>query len=381
MSRLLLFCTCLITMLSCSSSEIDNIIPETNPQTKSVTLTIKGHTKTSSETHEFQTNEYKSVTVALSHMIVFFTTEGGDVISKYVANSEPNIENGELEIESLASGFLFQGLPSSVARVYIIANVTDNIKGALLAANSVYEIEALKNKIEDQNILENATLSGANAVEELNEGENVYKVAVELEPLVSRFQIKIKKGKNVSSVKVQGVYVRNFLKQRSFADLYRIDPTDIHCLGTEGGSASNNASLFLDTYYTNMFNYNQAGFNLDDDGYISESDKKGIFGYQFFPPNNKLPLNSNLEVFTASPEIVIRYEVILPGDTTPKVRFTRVKNFKNGANNVEWSVAKLYNMTLVLNQGSDNPIDTTFDAEVTITIADWESLDLTPEYQ
>ncbi|MGL5682416.1 MAG: hypothetical protein ACRDDZ_05075 [Marinifilaceae bacterium] len=270
--------------------------------------------------------------VAISDITVLFANQSGEILNVYKSGVDFHIDSITRE-----EGVKFKRLPSSVTTTYVVANT----KTSLDSVTTATELKAIAHEISTQAAVAEATMFGLNTI---TKSSNTHIANVTLTPLISRLQVKVKRNSEVAEAKIIGVYVDKFFTTST--------------LDKKTSDFKNNTEFAAD-YYNNMYSYNAQGFNMtaNETGYV-ETNK--VFGYSFFP--------------TSAPELVVKYLYNLNGKEV--TRYTRA----SFPSKTDWSVANLYNVELALDRGTVDPNETSITVTVKVTVQDWSTVTLKPEY-
>ncbi|MDD2289020.1 MAG: hypothetical protein PHT64_02825 [Bacteroidales bacterium] len=292
---------------------------------------------------------------------IFISDEAGNIKHRIPVATVADAANPLLNIEALKDGYRLNNIYKLSKKVQIVGNPKpDNFAvdmDATLKSMVMYnDVLNLVNDIQYDNDPTEIVLYGEGSISSTQEGDAVRLTAdVALNPMVSRFQITLDYDDTViKEVTFEGVYIRNFYQTSTFGNA----GGGLNAQGSLEDDYTIDQPLFAGTYYSNMFDYSEAGL-----------DTTKVFAYQFFP--------------LTAPEIVVRYKAKNSNDNIEKLRFVRAKGFKDAVGNTfsNWLPGKLYNVDIVVGRGSDDPVGENVTLDVKITVGQWAAVNLTPVYQ
>lgn len=354
---------------SCSNDEATG--GEENNEPKSLFLKISNGDIT---TYGTGPTVVDNADIDFSGGIIYFVNSDGMILKHYTltvnATSETNINFSDIQ-----DGTTIENLPGSVSSVYVVGNYT----GSPSLATSG-NISAVTNKVltvASQHDIENVNLYGTNTIVAVGSTEpNKYTCAINLRPTVARIELTdITASGVITSFKVDGIFIDNYYSQATINSTLEIE--NLQDNGTTsgdfmGGSTVYPASLTpaIYDYYTSPLESASKVVALADDD---------VWRYSLFAKT----------IGSEIPRIIIRLSEI---ETTPEsditisgTRFITIRGFKSGSTSL--SVIKsgeIYNIgagDLVFDESNlaITPNEAKIEVEVTIALAKWKVVPITPE--
>lgn len=312
-------------------------------------------------------------TVDFNKGYLYFTASNGFIEKYYEIIASGTPTEGQVLIDDLESGYQFKNLPVATSRVYVVGNTELDVKSGLIAA--VRNTSLMINSQED---FKNVNLYGTNNLQKVNGTESEYTTEVLLAPTVSRLEINgIKsKGNVIESFEVEGVFVDNWVMASDVEgtiDEANIitggDNPDFFQIGTDIFPAELNKVIYDWYFETELL------ASVKDGEYqtVKPTGENSIWAYNVFAKKN-----SNV-----APTIVIRLiNVKYAGGKvieTPLFLTAKLKNI------TELEPGKIYTIGkngIIFDETnlSPDPNAKSINAEVIVTLAVWDKVDLDIEF-
>lgn len=371
-AKMFLVALAALSMAACSNN--DEIPGMNNDGTKSVALRLDGlATSTTRAVGDAQS----AGQIALYNLTVYFT-DGTNILAKESLSTSNTTEWGELT----TTGHVFHQLPSTVTQVQIVGNST----GKTITETSVTALKSSILKAAGEQTFTNVTLFGEDIslegpTNETEHGNVLYTAAVNLAPLVARFEIG-----NIACTDIGEGPVKQF-------DLSVIGLMDFNSAVTLTGTASGEYTLdnvlepgseeeegkviFGEADAEAGWAWDKivgATNIIDATPWNPETNKK--FVYQFIP--NKLADGSMAQV-----KLVLDNVVWTDGTNNPFNSVVTAKFQKDGQDLTAFEAGKIYKVDYQFkgeNVGPWNPDDVKC-VQINVTVASWEVVALTPVFE
>ncbi|HML64738.1 MAG TPA: hypothetical protein PKC55_07930 [Dysgonomonas sp.] len=306
--------------------------------------------------------------------IIYFVNSDGMILKHYTltvnATSETNINFSDIQ-----DGTTIENLPGGVSSVHVVGNYTGS--PSLITSGNISAVTNKVLTVASQHDIENVNLYGTNTIVSVGPTEpNKYTCAINLRPTVARIELTdITASGVITSFKVDGIFIDNYYSQATINST--LEMVNLQDNGTTsgdfvGGSTVYPASLTpaIYDYYTSPLESASKVVALADDD---------VWRYSLFAR----------QAGSEIPRIIIRLSEI---ETTPEsnitisgTRFITIRGFKSGSTSL--SVIKsgeIYNIgagDLVFDESNlaITPNEAKIEVEVTIALAKWKVVPITPE--
>lgn len=320
-----------------------------------------------------ESNPETAGTVDFNKGYLYFTASNG-FIEKYVeivAKGETTEE--QINIEELQTGHNFKNLPAATAHVYIVGNTELDVKSGLIAS-----VRNTNLTINSQADFKNVNLYGMNTLKKVDGTDSDYKTNVLVAPTVSRLEIGgIKsKGDVIESFEVEGVFVDNYVMQSDVEGT--IDEADVTSGGDNPDFFVPGTEVFpteLNKIIYDWYPETEHLASAKDGEYqaVKPTGENRIWGYNVFAKKT-----SNI-----APTIIIRLQNVKYAGgqviTTPLFLTAKLKGI------TELEPGKIYTIGkdgIIFDETnlSPDPNAKSIDAEVTVTLAVWDKVELEIEF-
>lgn len=312
--------------------------------------------------------------VDFNNGIIYFVNSDGMILKYYTltdnASNDDNIKFSEIE-----AGTTIENLPGSVSNVHIVGNYT----GSPSLATSG-NITAVTNKlltVASQHDIENVNLYGTNTIVAAGPLQpNRYTCTINLRPTVARIELTdITASGVITSFKVDGIFIDNYYSQatiNSTLNIANLQDNGTTAANFVGGSTVYPASLTpaIYDYYTSPLE------SVSNVVALADAD---VWRYSLFANN----------MGSETPRIIIRLseiETTLESNITISgTRFITIRGFKSGSTSLTGiKSGEIYNIgagALVFDESNltITPNEDKIEVEVTVTLAKWKVIPITPE--
>lgn len=351
---------------SCSNNE--NPDDGNDKESKSVFLKISGGKISTYAEGSPGTNS----TVGFSSGDIYFVNSAGLILAHYALSSSlTNLGAGNIALTDIKAGQLISNLPGQVSGVHVFGNTS-----GLPTTGNISAVKATLKNVITQGSLASVNLYGSNTLTH-NTG-NDYSASIELKPTVARIELTdITSSSIITGFRVDGIFIDNYYYQAA------VDGT------VAGANLVNNtseAALFLDNssaYPTARKTFVYDYFSpeiIADTKVATPTVASSVWGYNLFA-------NTAGSGSFAIPRIVIRLSNITTSDGSlySNPQFITVKGLKEGLSSLtSIDAGKVYNIgagALTFKESDLTPAPNmgAIDVTVTVTLAQWEVVSVTPE--
>lgn len=329
--------------------------------TKSVFIKISNAPSTRAEV-----TAQGSASVTFTTGNLFFTDASGNIIKHFSIGASKDIEMAAI----VGIGKLVEGLPNSVTQVYVVGNTTVPTTGNI----SVVKAQVLL--VESQGTIGNVNLYGeATALTAPVAPATFYTAAITLAPTVARIELTdITASGLISGYKVSGIYVDNFYSEAAVNESVVVGnlltPTTLDTdYPVADADVTTKYSLLRKSYV-----YDPYTTAITADAKLAKP-STGVWGYNVFATKSG----------SVVPRIIIRLSnVTASGGITYDVdQFITVRGFNSGSLLEAIKSGHVYNIAtgaLVFDESNLSPTPNTelLDVKVTITLASWVPVAVTP---
>lgn len=302
---------------------------------------------------------------------LYFTNSAGNILKHYTISdaetTDTNIQMSELS----NAGAAITNLPLEVTGVYVVGNTKDlpqtgpisGVQGKLLHVTSQTNIETV-NLYGKQ-----TTLTPA--------GENKFRATVSLTPIISRIELgEIKAGGTIESFDVAGIFIDNYYEEATVDG----QVGDVVSNSTETTSFTDNSTEYPKKLYPAIYDWYADG--LKSVNKTAAPANGNIWAYNLFAGNSV-------------PRMIIRLANIEVSEGSTPIngdRFITIKGFKhNGVSLSRLEAGKVYRLGAGVDGEGKIEIDdedvqetpniSTIDVSVSIELAKWELVDVTPDIE
>lgn len=355
---------------SCSNDDVVGEVSNSN-ETKSLFLKISNG---DIATYGTGPTVVDNTDVDFNNGIIYFVNSDGMILKYYTltdnASNDDNIKFSEIE-----AGTTIENLPGSVSNVHIVGNYT----GSPSLATSG-NITAVTNKlltVASQHDIENVNLYGTNTIVAVGPLQpNSYTCTINLRPTVARIELTdITASGVITSFKVDGIFIDNYYSQatiNSTLNIANLQDNGTTAANFVGGSTVYPASLTpaIYDYYTSPLE------SVSNVVALADAD---VWRYSLFANN----------MGSETPRIIIRLseiETTLESNITISgTRFITIRGFKSGSTSLTGiKSGEIYNIgagALVFDESNltITPNEDKIEVEVTVTLAKWKVIPITPE--
>lgn len=350
-----------LLMVGASSCSKDDVIDNgdgSGKETKSVFLKISNGPSTRAEVPT-QTAE----PVAFNSGHLYFTSDDGTILRYH------SIGDGEdFTVAELTAGKNITNLPSTVTQVYVVGNTN------VTAATNISIVKAQTLEVQSQGTIGNVNLYGEQKT--FVGASPTFTAAVTLAPTVARIELKditAKPESRITSFKVAGIFIDN----------YYADATVYETLGTLVDNSELLAADFTDksTNYPKKLNpsiYDWGTWaSAASTKKANPTNADNVWGYNVFATRGEAT-----PIVSVVPRIIIRLTDIETsgGISFPSPQFITIKGFKEVSAIKSGHVYTIGAGALMFDETNltPNPNDKPISVEVTVTLAKWVPVEVTP---
>jgi hypothetical protein len=365
-----------VLLLGFSSCSNDNEVDVTdNGPSQSVFLKIGGNTPATYS----QGAPQAAAPVTFTDGQLYFVNASGVILKHYTltsgATSDTNIDMTTLT----GAGETITNLPGSVSAVHIVGNVPSSV--TLPATGNISAVKATVLGVATQSNIGDVSLYGSNTLTAPVSPATAYTCAVDLKPVVARIElarIETQTGSHITGFKVKGIFVDNYYSQGT------VDGTTLSSsyLKNNGTTASN----FTDaggsynpaaTYSGVVYDWYSAALSASGTPLaVTPAMGGNVWAYNLFAT----------AVGSAVPRIIIRLTDITTDDSSVYAdpQFITITGFKDGGSALSGIQAgKVYSIAAGISFDETDlapePNLTTIDVLVTVTLAGWTVVNVTPD--
>lgn len=353
---------------NCSNN--DNPDDGNDKESKSVFLKISGG---KISTYAEGSPATDGATVGFSSGDIYFVNASGAILAHYALSSATtNLATGNIKLDDIKAGQLISNLPGQVSSIHVFGNTS-----GLPTTGNISAVKATLKNVITQGALASVNLYGTTNTLTPTSG-NDYTASIDLKPTVARIELTdITSTGVITGFSVDGIFIDNYYYQAA------VDGT------VAGANLVNNisdATLFLDnsSVYptarkTFVYDYFASGITATSQVAIPTV-ASSVWGYNLFA-------NTAGSGSFAIPRIVIRLSNITTSDlsTYSNPQFITVKGLKEGTSSLtSIDAGKVYNIgagALTFKESDLTPAPNmgAIDVTVTVTLAEWEVVSVTPE--
>ncbi|MFT4222126.1 hypothetical protein [Dysgonomonas sp.] len=352
---------------NCSNN--DNPDDGNGKENKSVFLKISGG-KVS--TYAENSPATDGATVGFGSGDIYFVNASGAILVHYtLSSSATNLTTGNIALDDITAGQLISNLPGQVTAIHVFGNAS-----GLPATGNISTVKATLKQVTSQGTLASVNLYGTTSTLTPVSG-NDYTATISLKPTVARIELKdITSTGVITGFRVDGIFIDNYYYQAA------VDGTVV--VGNLVNNISD-ATLFLDNSSayptarkTFVYDYFSSGITATSQ-VATPANISNVWAYNLFA-------NTGSGSF-AIPRIVIRLSNIATNDlsTYTNPQFITVKGLKDGSTSLtSIDAGKVYNIgagALTFKESDLTPAPNmgAIDVTVTVTLAEWEVVSVTPE--
>ncbi|MBK5722595.1 hypothetical protein JGH11_17105 [Dysgonomonas sp. Marseille-P4677] len=369
--HLTLMATALIFGLSSCSNDDEIRVREGEGTPKSLFLKISG----SSPATYAEGSVQGTGPVTFSKGLLYFTDNDGVIKSHYTIGTEATDDINIAELTT--TGKAISNLPGDVSAVYIVGNTLDNLP----TSGNISAVKAVVLNVETQGTITDVSLYGETtsltSPEDPENPDAYYTCTVNLAPVVARFELTdIKASGNViTGFKIAGIFIDNYFSQATVNG--SVTAGNLKDNGASAIAFNDNSEAYPESLKPFIYDWYT---DLNADNNTVTPPTGAVWGYNVFAT----------AAGSAVPRIVIRLTDITTttasGVTYPNEQFITIKGFKKegGASLETIKAGEVYSIsTGLLNFDETDlagtPNLSTIDVEVTVTLANWVPVAVTPE--
>lgn len=354
----------LLGFSNCSSKE--EIEGEDSTETKSVFLKIN---KEAPITYSEESPVGSSSTVGFNSGDLYFVNAAGAILKHYTLSS--SLTSGtNISLTDIQAGKIISNLPGQVAAVHVVGNTS-----GLPTSGNISTVKATALQITSQSDIAEVNLYGS-AIPTPTSG-NSYNCAITLKPTVARIELTdMTSTGEITGFRVDGIFIDNYYSEAT-AD-GSVDSGDLKSNGSVPATFTDNSVAYPTALKTIAYDYYTSGITASSQ-VAAPATSGDVWAYNLFA-------NTTVGAF-AVPRIIIRLSNITTNDgsTYASPQFITIKGLKDsGVSLTAIEAGKVYNIgagafsfkeTDLTPAPNMNAIDVT----VTVTLATWTIVDVTPE--
>lgn len=365
--------TLLLGFTSCSNDE-DGGKPETgNPKN----MFLKISSDTPSTYAEGTPQAAGEVTFTSGDL--YFTDNAGTILAHYTISSAATSDTN-IDIAALTStGQTITNLPGTVSNVHVVGNTN-----GLATSGNISRVKNQALQVQSQGTISNVNLYGEAATVLVTPGtpgvsNDLYAAAVTLAPTVARIELAniTATGTAITGFEVEGIFIDNYYSEAAVAGTVAAGNLQDNNTAVAADWVSG-SSIYPVALDPSIFDWYTTPLTSDAN-VVAPATSGDVWGYNVFATT----LGSTV------PRIVIRLSNITTtpesGITFAGPQFITVKGFKNGATPLTAIKAgEVYNIAvgaLAFDETNITPVPNVnaIDVEVTVTVANWSVVNVTPE--
>lgn len=357
----------LLGLSSCSNNEAGETPDNSAP--KNIFLKIKRGASAATPVLDTE-GPLGAAPVTFASGDLYFASSAGVILAHRSITSTPSGEDDIDLAELLETGVSITGLPGSTTAVYLVGNTT-----GLPTAGSISSVKTKMLEVTSQSNIEAVNLYGEDT--SLNPtGPNTYQADIALAPTVARIELTdITATGYITGFEVDGIFVDNYYSKAQVSQ----SVTNEYLVYSH-----TNAELFTDnsTAYPSALTpaiydwYTPALIAVGTPLAVAPSTEGSVWSYNLFATNTG----------STMPHIVIRLSNIETSNdvTFSSPQFITIRGLKEDGTVLGGIKAgHVYNIGEgVLRFGGEDlnpePNKETIDVEVSVTLSDWTSVDVTP---
>lgn len=346
----------------CTKEDSEN---EKETKSKSLFLKIDHGVATYSESPSVNTG----TSVILSSGNLYFVNASGTIVRHY-ALTDKDSENNNINIKEIEKGKLLQDLPGSITHVYIAGNTPN-----LPTSGNIAAVKAAIIKVEAQKEMEAINLYGSNALKAPEAPDKPYTCTIELNPTLARVELAdITARGAITSFEVEGIFIDNYHSQASVDGT--LDVANLKSNGSDVSAFNNETSAYPTELNQAVYNFYTVAL-ASENNIVKLKDEKKVWGYNLFAST------AGSDV----PRIVIRLKNIKTNNGTEiaNPQFITIKGLVNGLEPITGiKPGEVYSIgagALAFDETQLAPVPNqkTIDVNVSITLATWKTISVTPE--
>lgn len=311
--------------------------------------------------------------VDFSDGIIYFVNSEGMILKHYTltvnASSETNINFSDIQ-----DGTTIENLPGSVSNVHVIGNYTGS---PLVTSGNIALVTNKLLTVASQYNIENVNLYGTNTVVAVGPLQpNRYTCSINLQPTVARVELTdITASGVITSFKVDGIFIDNYYSRATINSTLSI--ADLQDNGTISSNFSGGSTVYPTNLTPAIYDYYTP--SLESASNVVALAYEDVWRYNLFATTTGSDI----------PRIIIRLSEI---KTTPEsnvsisgTRFLTIRGFKSGNSSLTGiKSGEIYNIgagALVFDESNlaITPNEDKIEVEVTIALAKWKVVPITPE--
>lgn len=355
--------TILLTVFASCTKENPEIKPEEKP--KSLFLKIDNGITPHSESGATSSG----TKVGLSSGNIYFVNASGTIVKHYTLSSGKT-EGININLKEIEGGTTIENLPGSITNVHVTGNTPD-----LPASGNISAVKAAIIQIQTQKDIELVNLYGHNTLIPPVAPATNYTCIIDLNPTLARIELADITAKGaITGFEVEGIFIDNYYNTASVDGT--IDETNLKSNGSDATIFNNETAAYPIGLKNAIYDFYNPALTATDK-VVKPKESNHVWGYNLFAS----------EEGSTVPRIIIRLKNITTnnGTTIANPQFITVKGFVNGDAALKgirsgeiYSIAA-GSLSFDETQLTPVPNQNTIDVNVTINLAKWKVVNVTPE--
>lgn len=356
------FAAMLLTGFASCTKENPEI--ETEGKSKNLFLKIEKGITTYSESSAVGSG----TKVGFSSGNIYFTNASGTIVKHYTLSNDKT-EGANINLQDIEAGTTIKDLPGSTTSVHIAGNTPN-----LPTSGNISAVKAAIIQIETQKNIESVNLYGQNTLIPPVAPETHYTCVIDLNPTVARIELADITAKGaITGFEVEGIFIDNYYSEAAVDGT--INEDHLKNNGSVATDFFNGTTAYPAKLQQAIYDfYNPA---LAATSNVATLKDQKVWGYNLF---------ASAEGSTV-PRIVIRLKNITTNNGTEIAdpQFITVKGFVSGDAALQsFKSGEIYSIAagaLSFDETQLTPVPNqkTIDVKVSVRLADWKVVNVTPE--
>ncbi|MFV0420352.1 MAG: hypothetical protein ACK5KT_16700 [Dysgonomonas sp.] len=309
-----------------------------------------------------------ATTVGFSSGDLYFVNGSGAILQHYTLSTAATSATN-INLAAIQAGELISNLPGSVSAVHVVGNTP-----ALPTSGNISAVKAAALQVTSQGAIATVNLYGTNTLTLVS--GNQYTSAITLKPTVARIELTdITASGVVTGFQVDGIFVDNYYSQAA-AD-GSVLPANLVSNGPSTTAFDDATTEYPATLKPTIYDWNASGLGTLTGLVCAPTTAGNVWGYNLFATSTG----------SAVPRIIIRLSNITTSDgsTIAGTQYITIKGFsETGTPLTGIEAGKVYNIgagnfTFTESDLTITPNLTTIDVTVTVTLATWSVVNITPD--
>lgn len=360
--RHVMFAAMLLTGLASCTKEDPEI--ETEGKSKNLFLRIDNGVTTYSESAPVGSG----TKVGFSSGSIYFVNASGTIVKYYTLSNEKT-EGANINLTDIEGGVTIKDLPGSTTGAHVIGNTPN-----LPTSGNIAAVKAALLQVETQKNIGTVNLYGENKLIPPVAPETYYTCVIDLKPTVARVELTDITAKGaITSFEVEGIFVDNYYSQASVDGTINAD--DLKSNGSIATEFFNETTAYPSKLQEAIYDFYNPAL-APTNNVVALKDEK-VWGYNLFASAEG----------SAVPRIIIRLKNITTNNETTieSPQFITIKGFVSGETALQsFKSGEIYSIAagaLAFDETQLTPVpnQNTIDVKVSVRLADWKVVNVTPE--